>query len=271
MHRVIAVAAEKGGVGKTFSAFNIAAGLAAHHSVLAIDLDAQANLTTTLLTPEQIESVPSMAEVLTSNAALDEVLIAASSRPTLFVAPGSSRLADAQVMLTKELMAELRLRHILGEMAADFDYVVIDTPPGRGFLSINALAAADDLILVSDPGRYSSQGIGSIQQFAATIRKYCPRQDNPEAPAFLGLIVNKTSRCKVHDEAVDAAQKAFGNQLLAVIPHSTSVDDAIWKGQTMLEKSESKDGKGTTAGKVAECFSKVVERITGNGRLRKSA
>lgn len=166
MQEIFAIVNQKGGVGKSTTALALACGLsAAGKRVLAIDLDAQGNLSYTLGVSEDF---PSAMEVLTQTATLGEA-IQHTWGPDVVSAAASLASADLTITHTGK---EFRLREALEPVLPDYDYVVIDTPPALGILTINALSAATSAIIPAQADIYSLQGIGQLYSTLAAVRRY---------------------------------------------------------------------------------------------------
>ena len=167
MKEIIAVINQKGGVGKTTTTLAIGAGLSIRgFKVLYIDLDAQANLSGTL---KADNSGLSIIEVLENKARASEVI---QHIPQGDVIPASPALAGADTFITA-VGKEYRLKEALESVKEIYDYIVIDTPPALGVLTINALTACTSAIIPSQADTYSLQGISQLYTTIDTVRKYC--------------------------------------------------------------------------------------------------
>lgn len=167
MKECIAVINQKGGVGKSTTSNAIGAGLAHKgFKVLSVDLDAQGNLSYSLnANNKPLTSL----EVLTGTATAKEAIIHTSQGDLI---PASPALASADTIIT-ETGKEYRLKEALEPLKADYDYIIIDTPPALGTLTINALTACDSVIIPAQADIYSLQGIGQLHQTIQTVQKYC--------------------------------------------------------------------------------------------------
>jgi len=172
MGRVIAIANQKGGVGKTTTAVNLGASLAAtHRRVLLIDLDPQSNATTGCgLEKRRLKST--MANVLLDEAPVSEVV-----RPLTFdniafdIAPASGDLTTAEVRLVSEFGREHRLKKALASVLENYDYVLIDCPPALNLLTVNALAAADGVLIPMQCEYYAMEGLSALTDTIRRIRE----------------------------------------------------------------------------------------------------
>jgi chromosome partitioning protein len=171
MGRIIAVANQKGGVGKTTTAINLGASLAlAERRVLLVDVDPQSNLTSGVGLRDKIETSHSIYSALT---ALDlDLDLAPLIRPTavdrLSIVPADRNLTGAEIEMVGLLARELRLRRLLRPLADQFDYVFIDTPPSLGLLTLNALVAADTVLIPLHCEYFALEGLADL---VATVRR----------------------------------------------------------------------------------------------------
>lgn len=167
MKKVIAVINQKGGVGKSTTAEALAAGLTLRgFRVLAIDLDAQGNLTYTFGADNTGATV---LQVLTGEATATEAI---QKTPGADVIPASKALAGADAYI-KDTGKEYRLKEALEGVAEQYDYIIIDTPPALGILTVNALTACESVIIPSQADIYSIQGIEQLTETMKPVKKYC--------------------------------------------------------------------------------------------------
>ena len=164
--RVISIANQKGGVGKTTTAVNLGAALAElGYRVLVIDLDPQGNATTGMgISHRNVEG--SIYDVIMNDAPIDDCVEPTSVR-NLFVVPATIDLAGAEIELVPAFSRELKLRRALANVRDDYDFTLIDCPPSLGLLTVNGLAASDDVIVPIQCEYYALEGLG---QLCATSR-----------------------------------------------------------------------------------------------------
>jgi len=257
--RKIAVLNQKGGVGKTTTAVNTAAGLAAGGvKVVVVDLDPQANLTIHLgLEPEAIEA--GSYKVLTQSAKFEEEIMLV--RPNLWLLPANIDLVGAESELVSVVGRETILREAVQRVQAKFDYLIIDCPPSLGLLTLNALAAADELLIPLQPHFLALQGFGKLLQTIDLVNK----RINPELRVKWVLLCMFDSRASLPNEVkADIEQflsKARGTdcawsgaQILPIyIRRNIKLAEAPSYGKTIFEYEPSCHG--------AEDYKKVAEFI----------
>lgn len=164
---IISVINQKGGVGKSTTASALGSGLKQKgYKILFIDIDAQGNLSYTF---NAINKPLSTLELLTKTATAEETLV---HTPAGDILPASSSLAGADAILTKT-GKEYQLKEALSSIAGNYDFIIIDTPPALGILTINALACSDSVIIPAQADVFSLRGIGMMQESIETVKKYC--------------------------------------------------------------------------------------------------
>ncbi len=232
--RVLTVANQKGGVGKTTTTVNIAAALALHGvRVLVIDLDPQGNASTALGIAHHI-GVPSTYEALLGERGLAELAVASSQSPDLLGVPATIDLAGAEIELVSTVARESRLRKALSEEALDalaVDYVLIDCPPSLGLLTVNALVAAPEVLIPIQCEYYALEGLGQLLSNIDLVRVNL----NPQLHVSTILLTMYDGRTKLADQVTAEVRRHFGEQVLGtVIPRRVKVSEAPGFGQTVL-------------------------------------
>jgi chromosome partitioning protein len=229
--RVIGVANQKGGVGKTTTAVNLAAALALYgQRVLCIDLDPQGNASTALgIEPE--DRTPGMYEVIIGEARLDDVLSPCPRVPGLIVAPASVDLAGAEVELVNEEGREFKLREALAASEGKFDYIIIDCPPALGLLTVNGLTAAREVLIPIQCEYYALEGLGQLLSNVELIAEHL----NPGLAVSTIVLTMYDSRLRLADQVVAEVRSHFQDRVLETpIPRSVRVAEAPSYGSTVV-------------------------------------
>ena len=222
VRRVLAIANQKGGVGKSTTAVNIGAYLAlAGARVLVIDLDPQGNASTGLgLDHREIE--PSIYDVLTGEAS-PVAAIRATGVPNLHVLPSTIDLAGAEVELVSAMSRETRLRRALESIDHQYETILIDCPPSLGLLTVNALAAADELLIPIQCEYYALEGLGQLLRNVELVRANL----NPELRIGGIVLTMYDGRTRLALQVVDEVRKHFTDIVYqTVVPRSVRLSEA---------------------------------------------
>jgi chromosome partitioning protein len=236
--RLMVVANQKGGVGKTTTAVNVAAALAAGGlRILVVDLDPQGNASTALSVPHA-EGTAGTYDVLTGERTLDEVTVESPHIPGLFVVPATIDLAGAEIELVSLEQRESRLREALrGSVLRSerpeerFDFVVVDCPPSLGLLTLNALAAGDELLVPIQCEYYALEGLSQLLRTIDSVREHV----NPSLRLGSILLTMYDGRTRLATGVADEVRNHFGRLVLrTTIPRSVRISEAPSYGQTVL-------------------------------------
>ncbi|SHG19918.1 chromosome segregation ATPase [Jatrophihabitans endophyticus] len=233
--RVLTVANQKGGVGKTTSAVNVAAALALHGlRVLLIDLDPQGNASTALGIDHGV-GTPSVYDVLLGGAALADVAQVADFAPTLRCVPATLDLAGADIELTSQVAREYRLQKavqtFLEAGGEETDYVIVDCPPSLGLLTLNALVAGQEMLIPIQCEYYALEGLAQLLNTVELVTSHL----NPDLRVSTVLLTMYDSRTRLADQVASEVRNHFGDLVLTpMIPRNVRVSEAPGFGQTVM-------------------------------------
>lgn len=265
MTRIIAIANQKGGTGKTTTAINLAAGLARinpAHRVLLIDIDPQANATAVFLGvpfaagPRQADQ-PTIYEVLLERAdarrAIQSIhLFNGEDHPPvrLDILPAHLDLASAELELVNSFERERRLRHALASVQKAYDYILIDCPPSLGLLTVNALMTATEVLIPVDPGLFPLIGLNLLNKTIEMVR-----QANPGLQV-MGVLPTLADRTALARDTQGELAQTFGDRLLPTIPRRVAFGEAHAAGQDIFLY----DTNGDSALAYADLVREIVNR-----------
>ncbi len=228
--RILAIANQKGGVGKTTTAVNLGACLAdLGYRVLVCDLDPQGNASTGLgLNPHNIET--SMYDVILNDLPIEDCIEPSTVR-NLFVAPASLDLAGAEIELVPAFSRELRLKRALEAVHDDFDFVLIDCPPSLGLLTVNGLAAASEVVVPVQCEYYALEGLGQLLRNVDLVQ----RNLNTALEVSAIICVMYDARTKLSEQVVQEVRRHFGDRVCRnVVPRTVRLSEAPSFGQPII-------------------------------------
>ncbi|MFF0489129.1 ParA family protein [Nocardia sp. NPDC003482] len=233
--RIITIANQKGGVGKTTTAVNLAAALALQGmTVLVIDLDPQGNASTALGV-EHHSGVPSSYELLIGEISVQDAIQRSPHNERLLCIPATIDLAGAEIELVSMVAREGRLKAAIQEAniaGYDIDYVMIDCPPSLGLLTVNALVAAKEVLIPIQCEYYALEGVGQLLRNIGLVQAHL----NPELHVSTVVLTMYDGRTKLADQVADEVRAHFGDVVLrSVIPRSVKVSEAPGYGMTVLD------------------------------------
>ncbi len=255
--RAVAVANQKGGVGKTTTAVNLGAALAElGYRVLVVDLDPQGNATTGLgINPRNLTG--SVYDVLMNDAPLEDCIEPTAVR-NLFVVPATIDLAGAEIELVPAFSRELKLRRAIDRLAGEFDFTLIDCPPSLGLLTVNGLAAAGEVLVPIQCEYYALEGLGQLIKNIQLVQSNL----NPRLELSTIVLTMYDARTRLSDQVAKDVREHFGAKVCrTIVPRTVRLSEAPSFGQPINVFDPS--SRGATA------YRELAKEVSG-GTARRS-
>jgi len=253
VNRIIAITNQKGGVGKSTTAVNVSAYLSSYgYKTLLIDLDPQSNSTSGLgLDPTDVKE--SVYEVLIRDSDPRKIILDTAYKD-LRILPSSIQLAGAEVELVSSLKREFRLKEAIEKIEKDYDFILIDCPPALGLLTINALAAAKEVIIPIQCEYYALEGLGQLLSTINLVKKNL----NDKLIIKGAIMTMYDPRLKLAEQVIEEVKNFFSERVYkTIIPRNVRLSEAPSYGKPIMEYDP--DCKG------AEAYSNFTKEVIRNG------
>ncbi|MBE6226457.1 MAG: ParA family protein [Bacteroidales bacterium] len=256
MGKVIAIANQKGGVGKTTTAINLAASLAVlEKRVLLIDADPQANSTSGLNFNPDSKDEKTLYEVLIGKHSLDEIMLD-SEIENLKLAPSHINLVGAEIEMLKISEREMVMRKAINAVSMNFDYIIIDCSPSLGLITINSLTAADSLIIPVQCEFFALEGLGKL----LNTTKIVQTRLNPSLEIEGFLLTMFDARLKSANQVVEDVRHHFGNMVFkSVIARNVRLSEAPSHGKPVILYDALSSGSNNYLALAKEIITKDIE------------
>lgn len=230
MGKVISVANQKGGVGKTTTTINLSTFLAKKgKTVLLIDVDPQGNASSGLGTDREVEF--STYDILVGDTPMQDALVKSSVK-NLYICPSNISLAGAEVELVSMMSREQRLKEKLDEIKESFDYILIDCPPSLGLITLNSFTASDSVLIPVQCEYYALEGLGQLLNTVNLVKKHLNKNLQIEG----ALLTMYDMRTNLSNQVVKEVKKYFGDKVYkTVIPRNVRLSEAPSYGMPITE------------------------------------
>lgn len=259
MGKVISIANQKGGVGKTTTAINLSASLAKRgKKVLLIDGDPQGNATSGIGI-EKEEMKTSTYDILINDLSMEQVIIKTKIK-NLDICPSNIDLAGAEVELVSVISRETRLKEKIDEVKDNYDYIIIDCPPSLGLITLNAFTASDSVLITLQCEYYALEGLGKLMDTVNLVKKHLNKSLGIEGTLFTMY----DARTNLSNQVVKEVKEFFGDKVYkSIIPRNVKLSEAPSFGMPITEYDSKSKG--------AKAYEKFTKELIQANELEKKA